>query len=717
MTAILLFFILTAVFAALLDRDDAGRPTRDPDSLRSIVLTHMRERDGSSGTDRAHTLFLQLFDRVYGHRMWSAHRFGASVLSTLVGLVVVVVGIGPSNTALGTVVETLLSFRNEIIAADSDSAVSVRYINAFFGLLTPPIAVIFLMPVNFFADYFSLAETRLLLHLGRGRGVAALIGLMCLDLVLTALIFLLPVVALGYFLGGVGGATSLVDLVSTVELGFPFFLTTFVTSFAWILFACCAMAIRMMAYWSLGKRIVEEMSKAARPTVAHTFVAYIVFLLLWVPINMGAVRWWPRELALQPDGEPTPIVLERTYRAFFRAATARYRVAFPGEEGVTYRIETTPVITSDTVITLLVDGREVDEDDDGGNAGGSLITYTSEASGTHVVEIVPWMGIDPDVRDAALDSAAAIGPAYVFDFSVREVDAGEAEEGGTQDDELVAFLVALSDSDDALDRRIAAGSMGTPLEALTRLTGDPVFEVRARVAGNRNTPEEILRRLGGDPAADVRAAVAGNENTPVGVLGGLVEDGSWLVRMEVAENENASAGNLLMLAEDVSAMVRAAVGMNIGAPDEALGALAGDGDGSVRRAVAQNEATETDVLRQLSEDLDSRVRQGVAGNANAPDEVLEELAADASSGVRGSVASNVVVSEAVLGLLAADPETDVRMQVARNLRTPASVLSGLAGDADIEVRRAVAMNRSSPAAALATLENDDDEVVSTAVRN
>ena len=647
MTAILLFFILTAVFAAFLDRDDSGRPTRDPDSLRGIVLSHMRERDGSAGTGRAHTLFLRLFDRVYGKRIWSAHRFGASVLSTIVGLVVIVVGIGPSNTALGTIVETLLSFRDEVIAAESD-VVSVRYINTFFDLLRPPIVLILLTPVNFVADYFSLAETRLLLHLGRGRGVAALLGLMCLDIVLTMLIFLAPVVAWGYFLAGIGGVTSLVDLVSTVELGFPFFLTTFVTSFAWILFACCAIALRMMSFWSLGRRIVEAMSKAARPTMAHAFVAYIVFLLLWTPMTIGTARWWPPELVSRSDGEPTPIVLGRTYRTFFRDATARYRVAFPGEEGVTYRIETAPVIASDTIMTLLVDGREVDEDDDGGNAGGSLITHTSEASGTHVVEIVPWTRFGPDVRDAAVDFAVSIGPAYVFDFSVGEVAEGEAaeEEGGALDDETVALLVALSHSDDAFDRRVATGA-GAPLEVLTRLAEDPVWTVRVRVAENRNTPEEILRRLGGDAAAGVRAAVAGNERAPAGVLARLVGDGSWMVRMEVAENENASAEALRVLAEDSSGRVRAAVGMNIEAPDEALEALAGDRDGPVRQAVAQNEATGADVLRQLSEDLDGGVKQGVAGNANAPEEVLEKLAADLSSGVRASVASNSAVAEAV----------------------------------------------------------------------
>ena len=112
-------------------------------------------------------------------------------------------------------------------------------------------------------------------------------------------------------------------------------------------------------------------------------------------------------------------------------------------------MKTRPVFSSDTVLTVHVDDEQVARDDDGGRDGGSLITYTSDTTGQHIVEIVPWQ------RSVLPESSfvEGVGPAYAFRFSVDEIAVENDGEAGASEDDL-----AILEEENAFVRGFIAGA-------------------------------------------------------------------------------------------------------------------------------------------------------------------------------------------------------------------------------------------------------------------
>ena len=209
MTAMLMFFLLASMAATFADR---AVPVARWRHWFGQTLLPTQEHKGQP-MDRVHVLYCELFDYVYGPSSLSAHRIGASVVSSLTGLLVVVVALGPSETIFGSV--RVLPELRDIPLED------VQRVSAEFGLFIT--LAFFLISLNFVVDFLSLAETRFVLGHGRRRGFLGILTLTIVDLLLTATLYLLPVAAVGLYYGSTEGASDLLAMMVRNEVGWPFF--------------------------------------------------------------------------------------------------------------------------------------------------------------------------------------------------------------------------------------------------------------------------------------------------------------------------------------------------------------------------------------------------------------------------------------------------------------------------------------------------------------
>ena len=414
MTAILLFFLIGSYIAVRADR-------LKPSELLAALRSADRPVTDAGVTVRAHEIFCGLFDRVYGPRACSAHRVGASLISTASALMIITLAIGPDNTLFVGLLD-LVSY----LYAERDVAESIgsQGIQDLFGISMNVsvliLALLILLPLNFAADFLSLAETRFIIGCARTKGLAAILALTVLDLVLTTIIFGLPVTVLAYNIGGRAGVFLAVDMVLTTNMGWPFLLTTFVTSFAWLLFASCALAVRAMRLHGFTRRLLENMAASDRPTVAFATIAYPVFVALWIPATYFIGYLVPTQLPQTESEEPAEIAIGHRYRAAFVNSATVQRVSFEGVRGVDYVIETDPMLFGDTLLRVSMGDSELEEDDDSGPGLGSRIELRAEESGTYVVTISSVAALVP-----------VVGPLSTFDFVVRYDDDASPGEGSS----------------------------------------------------------------------------------------------------------------------------------------------------------------------------------------------------------------------------------------------------------------------------------------------
>ena len=744
MTAMIFFFLLGSVAATLADR-------RGPSSFYSDLRLSALGSDGT--TVRVHSLFCELFDYVYGQCTWSLRRVGASIISTTVGLIVVVIAMGPDTTVFAGI-----RAANELRNADS-AAGNIATVTVLLAVLS------LLGPLNFVADFFSLAETRFVLRLGKNRGLGWICALTALDLLLTSAIFMVPVLGAGYYFGDIAGTGVAVSIVLARAVGLPFLLTTFVTSFAWLLFVSSAIAIRVLSWWSLTRRFLDEIQQSERPTVGFASLGYAVFALLYWAVAIVAGFFVAPYLPESRNGEPVAILVGETYRAVLMDSTTPLRVGFEGEADVVYVIEAkgAPVL-DDIALELRADGVTLNyARSDGFWAG---LVYKVESDGTYIVEIARGPGafglradFNVAIREATGaavipgDVATAMGaaagddspelrkwvgrngrtPGEILGRLVEDPDVDVRLAVARHGNTFAADLERLAGDSAAEVREVVARRPNTFPAVLERLAGDSAAEVREAVARRPNTFPAVLERLAGDSAAEVREAVARHANTFPAVLERLAGDARMEVRVAVAGNFNAfGALALERLAGDARVEVRVAVARNGSASEAVLERLAGDRSGTVREAVAWNANTAVAVRERLAGDGVAEVRRAAGGGmlsridvlgggidlwawgemrqqpgrASVSTEVLEELAGDLSVGVRQAVAQNSNTLPSVLGQLTGDSSVEVRVAVAQNPNTLTVDLGRLAGDSRAEVREAVARNGNTLAVALERLAGD-----------
>ncbi len=240
----------------------------------------------------ANNLFCDLFDAIYGKHTFSWRRITASVLSTLVGLVVLILVLGFENTIFQDALQDALNERYKI-----------DWWKAGFVIVFPFV-------LNLIPDFFSLTETRFILETSKNHHLLGICGLLVLDLLLTSALFLvgflcLPFVAFFYthIYTMATSQPSYNMTLSEVVLRFPqeffaaifatdgflvFYLTTFITSALWILFVFTFILILVLyRFRPFANFICYELGRSKRPVlvisgfwVSIMIIVYIAWIVL-----------------------------------------------------------------------------------------------------------------------------------------------------------------------------------------------------------------------------------------------------------------------------------------------------------------------------------------------------------------------------------------------------------------------------------------------------
>lgn len=269
MTLLLILF-MAFVVDFLLTEEEVVKWRTATKALRD----RFRELDVFAATEASNLWFLGLFKAIYGERFFSRRRLVASMLSTLLAMV-------------------LVAYVFQIFALDG---FHVLYRGLLSGLVVVTV-------VNFIADYLSLQETFWIMKLSQKRHFLGIFLLSILDLVLTSVIYIATVAAVGFvmvtyedklesFVNFLGEPAF--DLVG-FDLGLGIFFgilgaSTYVTSLLWICFVGSAIAVRLLQMASPAlQRLISLIGTSERPAFA---VAGFLCAMLTATYGVSLAAIW-----------------------------------------------------------------------------------------------------------------------------------------------------------------------------------------------------------------------------------------------------------------------------------------------------------------------------------------------------------------------------------------------------------------------------------------
>lgn len=197
--------------------------------------------------------FLELFEKIYGHKALSLKRVIASIITSLLGITVFLTIFSEDNVLLYSwkkIWEGMVIMLSPAAAWDWESARELVVAEGLGDWLSASLLLVLPILINLIADYVSYLETHLVLSINtKVKYRVPLWALVILDFVLTAIIF--SAVFIASFVAFMYFATQLVvemginvpDLIELMlgamvdpEMGLPFFLSTFVTSLIWYVY-------------------------------------------------------------------------------------------------------------------------------------------------------------------------------------------------------------------------------------------------------------------------------------------------------------------------------------------------------------------------------------------------------------------------------------------------------------------------------------------------
>lgn len=422
MTGLFIIILFVSLAAAWLDRSLAKEDGSVILAAGSDLAAKIDDRNRSNSetvsvnelTQDALRLFQLFFDRIYGPRMFSWRRILTSFASTVIGLAVILIAIGPSRTLFGISFEILFledsNFKNE----------------EFIFIL--PFAVIGLFLLNIIPDFVSLAETRLILKLGENKRVGGVLILTLVDLLLTTLIFFLVpfliLVLLASVLMWAFESETLIEIINVlynevlllpvISLDnitlmlfspgslLPFFLTTFITSLFWLLFVSCFFTILIVSRITpVLSRFLVQVSKSDQPALTFSTLANVFLLVIGLVFFNLLPNFLRDRLPESGIDQASARLIEPNtrYRGDFISQT-NYWLKLPTEPGNTYRLQTSSGFFGylfdfpDTVIeTYLEDGSYFDSNDDcdhcaarGGFSSDLILTADSDELSIRISE-------------------------------------------------------------------------------------------------------------------------------------------------------------------------------------------------------------------------------------------------------------------------------------------------------------------------------------------
>ena len=245
-----------------------GKSTVDQRERLRVANTPQEQGLYAAVVTSANVLFCQFFDAVYGENFWSWRRFLRSCFLSGLALFFVALSIG---------LDRVFMRPSEISASQYFMSYSIS------------------LAINLVADYISLQETRWVLGRTRNSSTMAVLGWVCIDLALTAMVFFAVVgVALGVATAaGLRSETPLRVFLfdpSTSPLwdsgtGLPFLLSTFGTSALWllfVLFVLVAAAMRNSRFLTLVFDAVADNPAPARAVAVIVAIPIVVVGLILI---------------------------------------------------------------------------------------------------------------------------------------------------------------------------------------------------------------------------------------------------------------------------------------------------------------------------------------------------------------------------------------------------------------------------------------------------
>ena len=375
---ITLMFVISLAAAWLdcaLERDSFGDFRRLMDRI-FLDIASREERV----TTAAHSLYLEFFNRVYGTNMWSIKRIFASFVSTTIAFSLVVISLGFSETIVGDIWEATLQIEWGTPVGLDAKKMSMPDI---FGFLLIVGAILF--AVNVVPDFFSLAETRMVLRWAQGRGPLVVLLLLVVDIILTTSIFSVIVAALLNVIVGFvpekGYLMADLRQYGSQRILLPFLLTTYVTSALWFMFVGTFLLVKLIGRWSpLFLRALEALAQSKRrvlvlSSLANVCIFFVVLFLILIAKVIAVVPMPQTGISKQTA---VPIEIGQTYKGDFRARS-EYWVSFFSVEGVGYAVEARPYgIIADTELTVFDSNGCWYDDDSGSRMYGSVIRLMPE---------------------------------------------------------------------------------------------------------------------------------------------------------------------------------------------------------------------------------------------------------------------------------------------------------------------------------------------------
>ncbi len=276
-STVIVFLLLTSCLAAFADRfllSSRLEPFRkgleklwvqfDSPKAHNLTLTY-------------NTIFCDLFDLIYGEKMFSKRRVVTSIISTISAYTILF--------SLGFFI-TVYAYGGDLESADM----------TYLGAEHITLSMMFVVAFNLIPDFISLAETRLVLRWSKNRGIFGMLFFIALDIASTLFVFTLALlISMLFFFSGMTGLYSLgpsaeallglVDGLDGGDFGLVFIVslaTTFFTSFFWICFASLYIITRI-AYrlFPFTKHLYQQIAESDKPVMAIVGFLNIMVVILW----------------------------------------------------------------------------------------------------------------------------------------------------------------------------------------------------------------------------------------------------------------------------------------------------------------------------------------------------------------------------------------------------------------------------------------------------
>jgi len=225
-------------------------------------------------------LLCDLFDYIYGRQVFTWQRIKMSALSTTIALIGLTFIIGIEKSY----------WYHRFIHLHNSLSLGIMNFDFLMSNIKLILLIIFIpIMLNFIPDFFSLIETRFLLEKSQKYKCSGVFFILFLDIILTSLIFLsgfLFIIATEafFFSGNFRLSIFLSDLhlILSPADGLIFFLTTFVTSFFWLIALCFYLIWPIYKIFPKANIFFLQLVQSKNPGLSFTAYMNIIIIIVYL---------------------------------------------------------------------------------------------------------------------------------------------------------------------------------------------------------------------------------------------------------------------------------------------------------------------------------------------------------------------------------------------------------------------------------------------------